>query len=409
MKEQSGRVRKPNALLYELALAGFRIYNKFAYHLHITRNEAKGLKAPFVFLNNHPSNRDVVGAALAAYPHRVNCVGGFFLFCGPVQSWAFNQVGVIPKSQFAPDISSVKKMISCARNERVLMLFPEGQISPAGRQSALPPGLGKLLRTMGVPVVMNTLHGAYLSTPKWADCKRKRYVEADCRIILTEEQIRSMSPAEIEQTVERELAYNDYDWQRERMIPYKSKEPALGLQKLCYKCPRCGAEFTMDTRGAEIICSACGNTGVMDEYGFLHPKGKEDVIPDTPLDWHDWQRAQLQKEIEKPDFLMTSPCTLWFSEKPGDKKAAAGTGQVTMTRDGIVYEGAFFGKPFTLSGKAAAVIGLPFSAGKTFEIPCGTQFYQIEPENKRIIMKWVDAMDLVHRAALSGKEKRNNE
>ena len=41
MKKNSERIRKPNAFLYEATLLGFRIYNKFAYHLKVVRNETK--------------------------------------------------------------------------------------------------------------------------------------------------------------------------------------------------------------------------------------------------------------------------------------------------------------------------------------------------------------------------------
>jgi len=55
------------------------------------------------------------------------------------------------------------------------------------------------------------------------------------------------------------------------------------LELLLYRCPKCGAEFTMRTEGNEIFCAACGNRGRMDEYGFLAPAGQEDVIPASPL------------------------------------------------------------------------------------------------------------------------------
>lgn len=406
MEKQCGTVRSPNGFLYSLAVGCLKIYNVFSYHCHIIKNDAANMQAPFVFLSNHPSNRDFIAAALCAWPHRANFVGGSFLFSSPILSKLLHAVGAFSKSQFSPDIASVKKMIKCLREGRVLVLFPEGQIGPCGMENDLPPGLGKLLRIMGVNVVMNTLHGAYLSGPKWADSKRKRYMESECRIILKGENLKDMSPAEIEDVVKRELSYNDYDWQSKKLIPYPSKAPAKGLEKLCYKCPRCGDEKSMMTEGDRIFCSSCKNEGTMDTFGFIHPKDDGCKVFETPIQWRAYQRDCITREIDAGEFELSNTADICCTEAEVTKKIHAGDGIVKINTDGIFYDGSFLGQnDYSFRAKASSVLGLPFTAGISFEIPWGTKLFEVTPHDTRDMMKWIDAMDIIH---LKSIEKRSS-
>ena len=82
--------------------------------------------------------------------------------------------------------------------------------------SYLPESLGMLVRMCRVPVVTVVHHGNHLHAPIWNPRrKRKLPLHTTMTQILTPEQIAGMSVEEINATLRRALAYDDYRYQKE--------------------------------------------------------------------------------------------------------------------------------------------------------------------------------------------------
>ena len=78
-----------------------------------------------------------------------------------------------------------------------------------------------------------------------------------------------MSVQEINETLRKALAYDEYQYQKDNGILITEPFRAQGLHKILYQCPHCGQEFHMHSEGAEIFCDACGKRWLWQEDGYL--------------------------------------------------------------------------------------------------------------------------------------------
>jgi len=145
-------------------------------------------------------------------------------------------------------------------------------------------------------------HGNHLYAPFWNfRNKRKVPMHTVFKLILTPEQIDSMRVDEINATLRRELAYDEYRYQKENGIRITEPYRAEGLHKVLYQCPHCMTESKMDSKGTEIFCTACGKRWNWEEDGCLRALDGETEFDHIP-DWFNWERQQVKKQIEEGSY-----------------------------------------------------------------------------------------------------------
>lgn len=207
--------RKPLLAAYWLAAGIMKIYLKLFFNLKIQKQAIKGLKDPFVVLGNHPSGYDAIITGLACLPHRINFMAGAFLFQSRLMTWVMKLAGAVPKAQMTSDISSVMTMMRLAKAKRNIGIFPEGRRSNSGEGVYIQPSIAKMLKKLGLPVVVVKINGAWLSLPRWTTKRRKGKTEAVTSLLFTAQQLKSAPVEEIYEKICKALYYNDYEWQRE--------------------------------------------------------------------------------------------------------------------------------------------------------------------------------------------------
>ena len=85
--------------------------------------------------------------------------------------------------------------------------------------------------------------------------------------ILTAEQIKEMSVAQINEVLHKAFQYDDYQYQKDNGILIKEKYRAEGLHKVLYQCPHCMTESQMASEGTQIFCQSCGKRWNLNEDG----------------------------------------------------------------------------------------------------------------------------------------------
>ncbi|MBE6959083.1 MAG: hypothetical protein E7447_08050 [Ruminococcaceae bacterium] len=256
----------------------------------------EGLKAPYLMLSNHMCFIDFELAAMGTYPYGVSNVvnidgyiGKFFLL-----EW----IGAIPTRKFTTDLALVKAIRKVTKRGDILGMYPEARYSPCGTTAFLPDSLGKLVRMNKVPVVAVVHHGNHLYAPFWNfRDKRKVPLHTTFTQILTTEQIEQMSVAEINTAIREALQYDDYQYQKDNGIRITEPTRAEGLHKVLYQCPHCKEEFTMDSAGTELFCTACGKCWTWREDGYLEAQDGETEFDHIP-DWFSWERQQVSEQID---------------------------------------------------------------------------------------------------------------
>lgn len=135
-------------------------------HQTFFRGEVKGLEnlplqGGFIIASNHASHLDppVVGGVI----QRQVC---FFarktLWKPGFASWWLNNVGTIPVDRDGgTDVTAIKRVLQALKNEKVIILFPEGTRSPDGNLQTAKPGVGLLACRTGVPVVPARVFGSF--------------------------------------------------------------------------------------------------------------------------------------------------------------------------------------------------------------------------------------------------------
>ena len=255
----------------------------------------EGLKPPYMMLSNHMHFIDFELAAQATWPHSVSNVVSID---GYVIKWFLLEwIGAICTRKYTNDLHLIKSIRHVLKRGDILSMYPEARYTPCGTTSFLPESLGKLVKMNKVPVVTVIHRGNHLYAPFW-NFRDKRRVPLHTTFtqLLTAEQVSEMSVEEINEAIKNALQYDDYRYQKENGIKIKETTRAEGLHKVLYQCPHCKTEFSMDSKGEELFCTACGKRWVWQEDGYIRALNGETEFDHVP-DWYNWEKSEVQKQI----------------------------------------------------------------------------------------------------------------
>ena len=259
-----------------------------------------GLKPPYMLLSNHMHFIDFELGAMVTFPHRVNnvvSIDGYYR-----RPWLMELIGAIATRKFTMDLHLIKSINKSLKRGDILCMYPEARYSPAGTNSFIPDSVGMLIKRNKVPVVAVVHRGNYLSSPFWNYRKKRKVpLHTTATLILTPEQIESMSAEEINTVVREALTYDDYKYQKENGILIKEPYRAEGLHKILYQCPHCMTESKMASKGAEIFCEHCGKRWTLEEDGSLTASDGVTEFSHIP-DWFEWEREQVRQQILKGEY-----------------------------------------------------------------------------------------------------------
>ena len=301
-----------------------------------------GLKPPYMMLSNHMYFIDFELAAMGTGLDRINnvvSIDGYYR-----RPWLMELIGAICTRKFTMDLHLVKSINKVLKRGDVLSMYPEARYTPSGTTSFLPESLAKLIKMNKVPVVVVIHHGNHLHSPFW-NFRKKRKVPMHTVMtqVLTAEQVKSMSVAEIDAAIRQAFIYDDYRYQKENGILITEPFRAEGLHKVLYQCPHCMTESKMDSAGAELFCTACGKRWTWHEDGRLEAQDGETEFDHIP-DWYEWEREQVRTQIENGTYHFSDDVDVysmprcWKFEKLGNAK---------LTHDpenGFVLEGHYRGE-----------------------------------------------------------------
>jgi len=256
--------------------------------------------------------------------------------------------------KFVTDLHLVKNMKYCVdKLKNIFVLFPEARYSLDGCTSYLPDSLGKMVRLLGVPVVVLMIHGNFVTCPQWNKKNKKTFVEAEMRQIITAEETKSLSVDEINQRIAENFRYDDYAWQRDNQIKIDHPGRADGLHALLYKCPACKAEHQTDSKGTKLWCKCCGKTWEMDEYGQLHAQEGETEFSHIP-DWSNWERACVREEIDNGTYYFEDEVRIETLPNAW-KFYKQGMGKLIQTPEETRVECNYYGEPYVLCRSAKSL------------------------------------------------------
>ena len=340
--------KKPIGWIYYLAVLIMGAVMRVRFKLKVDRSAVKGIKGPVIAISNHQCNLDFVSAALTFFPLRFNFVVSTYFFNGNIPRFALGLAGAIPKKQFIPDIKTVRDISRAIGNKQSVYIFPEGQVGYYGTLVGIDSAIGKLVKHLKVPVVTVKLRGGFLSYGKWSRALYPARMEATGECLLTPDRIDGMSEKEIYETIREALSYNEFDWQRQHMVPSKKDRLTAGLENILYRCPACETDFTMTSVKNELHCSNCGYSVRLNRYAFFESPDNTPVLFDNITDWFLMQKAEITKEVENGLIPFVTRCRLMATRKGTMGYVPRGEGTLTLDFNGLFFEGIRDEQPFCM-------------------------------------------------------------
>ncbi len=318
--------------IVQIGCAFKRIGRKTKIH-YVTKKS----KRPSLILGTHAAFNDFYMLFKIYKTPKINYVVAIDAF-NDIGDFLMRNIGAICKRKFIQDLSLMKNLkhsVKVLKNN--VVIYPEARYSLDGTTSYLPPSLGKLAKFLDVPVTVINLKGSYISDPQWNKYKQNRMpMEAFVEEILTAEQVRTLSVAEINEKIQKAFIYDDWKWLKESGTKLKYKNRANNLNAILYQCPKCKTEFKMFGEGTTLKCNACGKSWELNEDGTLTANSGETEFTHVP-DWFKWQKQNVHDEVWGGTYKMVADCEI-FTLPSSNGFVKQGTGMLIQTPEKTVLD-----------------------------------------------------------------------
>ena len=375
----------------------------------IEKINMEGLKPPYILLCNHTQFADFIVSFKAVHPYKFNNISTLDGYVGMVKP--MEKLGCACHRKFTTDISLIRACHKVLHEYGdILCMYPEARYSNIGTTALIPGVVGKLVKKNRVPVVIMLHHGHYLNAPFWNFRKhRKTPFHATMKQVLTVEDIDTMNIDEINEVIQREMYYDEYEWQKENNIRITEDFRAEGLNKVLYKCPHCHAEGKMSSQGINLFCEECGKKWELTELGELQASEGETEFSHAP-DWYEWQRECVRKEILDGTYYFED--TVHVHSLPGSEFIDLGEAKVTHDlKNGFVIEGHYNGHDYRIQRAAKTLYSLhiEFDFGKlnktdNFDVSIKNDSLYCIPSKKDVVTKLMLATEEMYKIVNQKKE-----
>ncbi len=332
---------KFSALLCWLFLSLTRFVSYFMLHCRHKKSKAfkrEIKKGAMLILSNHLSAYDFINFSAPLHGHKVNfVVAENMMFSKPIFAKLITKYHAIPKRQYFADFQCIKLIKKNLDAGISVVLCPEGKVSADGKTGAISESTSRLVQWLGYPVAVCKLEGASFVRPKWAYTKRNGRNFASYDLLMTVEEVKTLTKDEIYAKIVSSLAHNEHEWQQSVGASFEGERYAEGLERLLYVCPKCKQEFELSTKEDEIICARCGNKIKYAHTGELVPVGDDSVAPARIDMWYDLERSLVAEEVKSDDFHLEDKVKLFVENEKRNGYRFACEGVLTLDKTTLSF------------------------------------------------------------------------
>ena len=285
-------------LFFRIILRIASSFDLWGTHFKCNKIGMENLKKnePCLVLMNHSSFIDLEIVSTVMFPRRFSIVTTSDAFVG--LNWILRMIGCIPTKKFVADTNLIRDMVYAVKElKSSVVMYPEASYSFDGTATPLPDSIGRLVKMLGVPVVMIRTYGAFSRDPLYNGLRRRKVdVSADMKYLLSPQEISDRTADEIKDIIDKEFSFDNFRWQQENHICIKEGFRAEGLNRVLYKCPNCFTEGHMQGHGSTLSCNHCGKHYELTELGYMKAQSGETEYEHIP-DWYNFERASVRKEL----------------------------------------------------------------------------------------------------------------
>ena len=272
------------------ATLGGIIQNIYGFH----PEKAQLGKGPYLITANHNGDLDPALVAMS-FPDHMYFVASEHIFRKGFASWLLKYLfAPISRVKGMTDATAALNIIRAIKKNTNVFLFAEGNRSYNGVTGPIFPATGKLAKATGASLVTYRMEGGYLTTPRWSHGTRKGHMRGYVVNIYTPEQLKQMTPEEVNDRIREDIMEDAFDRQRTMPYRYKGKDLAKGLENALYFCPKCGRIGTLKSE-KDIFSCTCGFRVRFSETGFFEKvePGDPELPFETVRDWDFWQDKRI--------------------------------------------------------------------------------------------------------------------
>ena len=245
---------------------------------------------PFLLVSNHVTGWDPLLVGVCLGGRQAYFVASEHIFrLGLLTKVLHWLLAPIPRRKASTGMDTVKACLRHLHAGHSVCLFAEGEQCWDGRTGPIFPATGKLAKSSGAALVTFRLEGGYLSLPRWGKHICRGAVHGHPVGVYSPEELKKLSPQEINALIERDIAEDAWARQRQRPVRYRGKRRAEGMERALYACPGCRRIGTLRTDRDRVFCP-CGFERRYTEYGFFEPREPFETL----ADWDPWPRELLR-------------------------------------------------------------------------------------------------------------------
>ena len=248
-KSQTGLVLPA---FYHWVRIPLRIVFRYLFGIQFKTAALANIPPPFFIVAKHKNYLDPFYIALAV-PYPVSYLATFEVFRSPLLGWFMRRFFSIPRKRFRTDFASIRYLTRTISNGGIIGLFPEGERSWTGETRDFKPEVMKLLCKMNpMPVLPVRIEGNYHAWPRWANGFRRYRVTVECMDPVYPGS--GCTPPIMEKMIKDSIGRNEI-----RGVPVSLvRDPAVGLEKVFYRCSVCRTFNSFKSAGNLIECGHCG-------------------------------------------------------------------------------------------------------------------------------------------------------
>ncbi len=307
--------------------------------------QAQKKSGPMLVLCNHMSALDFCYFSSPFFFKKINfVVAENMKYSKPLFAKMIEGYRCILKKQYYSDFSCIKNIKRYLDAGISVALCPEGKVAAEGKTGVIPSSIAKLVKWLGYPVATVVTKGAGLTRPKWAHTMRRGRVDSYCDMLFTAEEVKALSADEVMDKIKSALYQNEHIDQLERGVKFHGTRYAEGLERLLYRCPKCGAEFAITSKGDTLTCGECKNTVRYSKKGGLHPVG-DSVCPERIDTWFDLEREVVAEEVKAENFALDYPVHLFIENEAGDGYRFVTSGDLHLDKEVVSFKSNMTDRP----------------------------------------------------------------
>ena len=295
-KNVKGRFR--HRAIYRIARCIMMPYFRIRFNEHAKLIKPKS--SPYILIANHVFNWDPLTVGISFRQPMYYVASEHIFRWGNLSKLIQFVEAPIARQKGTADSKTVKDILIRLRGNNNVCVFAEGSVTYTGETGYIAPAIGKLVKLSGAGLITTSMHGGYLTHPRWGKTYRRGKLTVTPVAEYSPEQLKEMSVKEINEIIKRDLYVNAYEDQLalDEPVKFKGKQLAEGIENVLYLCPNCQRFSTITSKDDRFSCD-CGLEGRFTETGFLESVGSVPFEFDTIVKWNSWQEEWLEQHAEE--------------------------------------------------------------------------------------------------------------